>query len=525
MIFRATPQWFINVEHSGLRQRLLEGVDQVSWIPEWGKERIRSMVAQRPDWCISRQRAWGVPIPVFYGKQSGQVYATPESFSKIEALALSGPDGIDRWFDRPVEDLLPEGAVLEATGETEFVRETDILDVWFDSGVSNRAVCESRSDLTLPVDMYLEGSDQHRGWFQSSLIPAVALKGQPPYRSVLTTGYVVDGEGRKMSKKLGNYFALADLVETYGADVTRLWVASENYRQDIRISGEILTRLQDAYRRIRNTFRFMLGALYDFTPSEAVAYAELEPIDRWALHKVQLLKRRILDAYGAYEFHTVYHATHNFCTVEMSATYLDILKDRLYTFASDSRERRSAQTVIAELLIDLLGLFAPVLSFTCDEAWQHLPESLRPDPSVHLGSFPPVKEEYVLSDEEAADWEAILAIRGVATKALEEARRAKIIGSSLEAALKVIPSDGRVEGVLKRFEKQLPELFIVPVCTVSPLDGSIEAGEEGARVEVSRAPGTKCARCWNVRASVGTHLEHPTLCKRCVEQLGVMAHE
>jgi isoleucyl-tRNA synthetase len=525
VIFRATPQWFINVDHEGLRQRLLEGVDQVSWIPEWGKERIRSMVAQRPDWCISRQRAWGVPIPVFYGKQSGQVYATPESFRKIEQLALSGPDGIDRWFDLPVEDLVPEGAVLESTGETEFVRETDILDVWFDSGVSNRAVCETHPDLTWPVDMYLEGSDQHRGWFQSSIIPAVALKGEPPYRSVLTTGYVVDGEGKKMSKKLGNYFALTDLVETYGADVARLWVASENYRQDIRISREILTRLQDAYRRIRNTFRFMLGTLYDFTPADAVAYAELQPLDRWALHRAQLLKRRILDAYSAYEFHTVYHATYNFCAVEMSATYLDILKDRLYTFASNSRERRSAQTVVAELLTDLLRLFAPVLSFTCEEAWQHLPESLRTGPSVHLASFPPVKAEYVLSDEEATDWEAILAIRGVATKALEEARRAKTIGSSLEAALNVIPSDKRAERVLRRFERQLPELFIVPLCSVASLDGSIEGGEEGARVEVSRAPGTKCARCWNVRTSVGTILEHPTLCKRCVEQLGVIAHE
>ncbi|MBN2311080.1 MAG: isoleucine--tRNA ligase [Candidatus Hydrogenedentes bacterium] len=521
LIFRATPQWFIDMEHDGLREKVLAGVDQVRWIPDWGKERIYSMIAQRPDWCISRQRAWGVPIPVFYGKKSGEVYATPESFTKIEELALSAADGIDRWFDMPASELVPYGASCAESGETEFVQETDILDVWFDSGASNRAVCEVHPDLTWPADLYLEGSDQHRGWFQLSLIPTVAAKGEPPYRQVLTHGYVVDGDGKAMSKKLGNYVGLPDLLSTYGADIVRLWVASENYRQDIRISDEILTRQRDTYRRIRNTFRFMLGNLGDFEAGHAVPASEMCALDRWALHRMELLRARVVKAYEDYEFHQVYHAAHNFCTVDMSSFYLDVLKDRLYTFATDSPERRAGQTVIAGILADLLRLLAPVLSFTCEEAWQSLPAHLRTADSVHLAAFPEPKPDHLLPENVANDWDDLLRVRGVVSKALEEARRSELIGSSLQAAVAIVPGDERVAGVLDSFREQLEDLCIVSKCSIEPVSDDARAAEDKVIARVERAPGAKCVRCWHVRESVGSVAQHPLICHVCAKQLGV----
>ena len=521
LIFRATAQWFINVDHEGLRERLVAAVDQVKWVPEWGKERIRTMIEQRPDWCISRQRAWGVPIPVFYGKKSGEVFATEESFKRIEELALSAPDGIDRWFDTPVEDLLPEGAACAESGEREFVKETDILDVWFDSGVSNRAVCEHHPDLTWPADMYLEGSDQHRGWFQSSIIPAVAVKGEPPYRTVITHGYVVDGDGRKMSKKLGNVVGVGELMKEYGADIVRLWVASENYRQDIRLSKEILTRQRDTYRRIRNTFRFMLGNLADFTAAVATSAEAFSDLDRWAMHETQLMKQRAQRGYETYEFHQVYHAVHNFCAVEMSALYLDVLKDKLYTYATDSRERRAAQTAIATILVDLLRVLAPVMPFTCDEAWQHLPEHLRDVESVHLAEFPRVEPAHILSDDEQKRWSELLRIRGVVSKQLEEARRSEMIGSSLQAAVRIVPGDAKSAEVLSNFREQLEDLFIVSRCTVESVSEEACASEDGVVVNIDLAPGEKCVRCWHIRESVGSVPGHPGICGVCAGQLGV----
>ncbi len=520
VIFRATPQWFIGVDHDGLRERLLQGVDQVQWVPDWGKERIQGMIAQRPDWCISRQRAWGVPIPVFYCADCDEPYATAESLKRIEELALSTADGIDRWFDTPASELLPSGAACAKCGGKAFRKETDILDVWFDSGVSNRAVCELRSDLAWPADMYLEGSDQHRGWFQASIIPAVAVKGTPPFRTVVTTGYVVDGEGKKMSKKLGNSLDLTDLTNGYGADIARLWVTGENYRQDIRVSREILTRMMDAYRRIRNTFRYMLANLGDFGPNDAVPFDQLLEVDQWALHEMQALKSRVMKAYETYEFHQVYHAAHNFCAVELSAFYLDILKDRLYTFARDSRERRAGQTVIAELLVDLLKLLAPVLVYTCDEAWQYLPAHLKTADSIHLTLFPPVRNEYCLPDAAREKWDELLRMRGVVSKALEEARRAKLIGTSLEAAVTLTPGDERTEQILRACDGQLEGIFIVSKCALGPVTPEAAASDDKLLVVVSRAPGQKCTRCWNYRESVGTHSGHPQLCHRCVEQLG-----
>ena len=522
VIFRSTPQWFINMDHNGLREKALKGVEQVRWIPEWGKERIYGMIQQRPDWCISRQRAWGVPIPVFYGKHSGEVYATPESFKRIEELALSAPDGIDRWFDTPASQLVPPGAKCAESGDTEFVHEKDILDVWFDSGTSSRAVCEVWPDLVWPADMYLEGSDQHRGWFQSSLIPAIAAKGQPPYRSVLTHGYVVDGEGKAMSKKLGNYVGLPDLLAKYGADIVRLWVTSENYRQDIRISDEILTRLQDSYRRFRNTFRHMLGNLFDFKAENVVPYEGLLEIDRWALHRSQLLKQRVLKAYEDYEFHQIYHAAHNFCAVDMSAFYLDVLKDRLYTFAANSPERRAGQTVLAEIVTDLLTLLAPMLSFTCDEAWGYLPEHLRKSESVHLEQFKPVRTEWILDPAQVNEWEEILRVRGVVSKELEEARRSNLIGSSLQAAVTLIPGTVETADVLKRNLAQLDDLFIVSGTILEEVSYAAENVEEKVVARVTRAPGEKCVRCWHVRESVGSVPGHPGICQVCAKQLGVV---
>ena len=520
VIYRATPQWFVSMDKGELRQKALAGVDKVEWIPDWGKERIRSMIAQRPDWCISRQRAWGVPIPVFYCESCGATYANREAFERVEALARSADDGIDRWFDTDASELLPDGAKCESCGGDSFRQETDILDVWFDSGASNRAVCETREALGWPADLYLEGSDQHRGWFQLSLIPTVAVKGEPPFRAVLTHGYVVDGDGRAMSKKLGNYIELPDLLGKYGADIIRLWVASENYRQDIRISDEILTRLQDAYRRIRNTFRYMLGNLSDFGGEDAVPYSELEEVDRWALHRSHALIERVLRAYEEYEFHTVYHAAHHFCAVDMSSFYLDILKDRLYTFAAGSRERRAAQTVLATILADLLRLFAPVLVYTCDEAWQHLPGHLKTAESVHEAAMPTPRPEHVLHGEAVDNWDELLRMRGVVSKHLEEARRTKLIGSSLEAALTLAPGNAESAAVLAKYEDQLPWIFIVSSCSLEPVSEAAAQSEDLLLVGVAKASGQKCARCWNYRESVGSHADFPKICARCVEQLG-----
>lgn len=519
LIFRATPQWFISLSHNDLRQKLLNAVQEVQWVPDWGKERIASMIAQRPDWCVSRQRAWGVPIPVFYRKDTGDVVATKDTFEKVAELAASAPDGIDRWFDAPLSTLLPE---YLADKSDRLARETDILDVWFDSGVSHRAVCERHPDLAWPADIYLEGSDQHRGWFQSSIIPAVALKGHPPYRTVITHGYVVDGEGKKMSKKLGNVIEVPWLMERYGADIVRLWVASENYRQDIRLSEEIMTRQQDTYRRVRNTFRYMLGNLGDFLPESAVPYDLLFDIDKWALHQLEMLKERVCRGYDCYEFHQVYHAIHNFCTVQMSAFYLDVLKDRVYTFAANSTGRRAAQTVMAEALLSLLRLLAPVLPFTCDEAWQYLPDSLKTEDSVHLTQFPEPRPEYRLPDHLLNRWDELLRVRGIVSKHLEDARRSEMIGSSLQAAVTLVPGSEFTAEVLDFFGEQVEDIFIVSKCVVEPISDEVRKTDEKVKVSVQCAPGRKCIRCWHVRESVGSIAGHAEICEPCARQLGVV---
>ena len=523
VIFRATPQWFVSMSHNDLRSTAERGIEKVRWIPEWGQERIRGMVAQRPDWCISRQRAWGVPIPVLYCADCEEPYANAASFKIVEQMALSAEDGIDRWFDSDVSRFVPEDAKCSKCSGRNFKKENDILDVWFDSGVSNRAVLETRDELTWPADMYLEGSDQHRGWFQSSLLPAIAVKGEPPYRSVVTHGYVVDGEGRKLSKKLGNFMELPKMIQQYGGDIIRLWVASENYRQDIRLSPEILTRMQDAYRRLRNTFRYGLSNLGDFHAHHSLSLDQLEEVDRWALHQMQDLRKKVLKAYEDYEFHLVFHRIHQFCAVELSSFYFDVLKDRLYTFAADAPERRAAQTAIASLLRDLIQIFAPILPHTCDEAWRHLPEHLRTADSVLLTDFPPERRERIMTGEVLHHWDTLLRLRGIASKHLEEARRAKIIGSSLEAALMLTPGTEEVARVLNTHREQLPSVFIVSQVNIGEPFRAETALEEEMAVAVERATGRKCVRCWNYRDSVGTVSGHPDICRRCAEQLGESA--
>lgn len=525
VIYRATPQWFVSMSENDLRGKAAAAVDTVDWVPTWGRERIRSMIEQRPDWCISRQRSWGVPIPVLYCADCDEVHATDGAFAKIEGIALSADDGIDRWFDADASTFVPDGETCSKCGGSNFTKETDILDVWFDSGVSNRAVLEKHPDLTWPADMYLEGSDQHRGWFQSSLLPAIAVKGAPPYKTVVTHGYVVDGNGRKLSKSLGNFMELPKLLKKVGADIVRLWVAGENYQQDIRLSDEILTQMQDSYRRIRNSLRYPLSNLYDYDASMAVPFDELEEVDRWALSRLQQLRGRVLKSYSTYEFHQVYHALVNFCSTELSSFYFDILKDRLYTFAADSKERRSAQTALSEILVDLLKLMAPILAHTCDEAWRELPEGVTSLESVHLAEFPEERPEYTLSEEAAVHWDRLLAMRGFVSSKLEELRRDKIIGSSLEAEIILTPGTKEWEETLKQYERNLESIFIVSKCTVEgvleELGSGVAFSIEEDFVRAKKATSAKCARCWNFRESVGSNESHPTICERCVVQLGV----
>jgi isoleucyl-tRNA synthetase len=511
IIFRATEQWFISMDEKGLRQNALRSINEVTWIPPWGRERIYGMLENRPDWCVSRQRAWGIPITVFYCSNCKQPLVNQKTIDHVAQLFEE--KGADIWFEEGVGHLLPQDAQCAQCGGKDFTKETDILDVWFDSGVSYAAVLEKRSDLEFPASLYLEGSDQHRGWFHSSLLTSVGTRGYAPYRSVLTHGFFVDGEGKKMSKSAGNVIASEEVIGQLGADVLRLWVAGEDYRDDIKISKEILKRLGDAYFRIRNTYRFLLGNLSDFHPEEdRVSYRELHEMDRWALYQLQKLIARVREAYERFEFHTVYHSVQNFCAVEMSALYFDILKDRLYTFSSNSRGRKSAQTVLHEILEALTRLMAPILSFTTEEVWKYIHQEPGKAESVHLTSFPEVKSEY-LDDALNERWERIWEIRTLVTKVLEESRKEKVIGLSLDAQVHLhLPE--KIFSFLQPYEKDLKSIFIVSSVTLHP-----SKDEKEVRTEVFRADGEKCERCWNYDVSVGRHPEHLSICQRCVEAI------
>jgi isoleucyl-tRNA synthetase len=515
VIFRATPQWFISMEKTGLRQKSLAQIDQVSWIPRWGKERIYGMIENRPDWCISRQRAWGVPIAIFTCQKCDQVLMNQKVIDHV--YHLFEQYGADVWFERETFELLPENVVCESCGSTEFKKETDILDVWFDSGVSHAAVLDVRPELTWPADLYLEGSDQHRGWFHSSLLTAVGLRGSAPYKAVLTHGFVVDAEGKKMSKSLGNTVAPKEIIDKYGAEILRLWVAASDYKDDVRISENILRQLSDAYRRIRNTSRFMLGNLFDFNPkTDRLPYHDLKEIDRFALHTLFNLTQRALKAYDDFEFHVVYHGIYNYCTVDLSAFYLDILKDRLYTSLPDSKNRRSAQTVMYIILDALAKLMSPILAFTAEEIWRYMPDVAEKPESIHLAALPRLDSAF--KDDELAElWTQILTVRSEVTKALEEARASKTIGHSLDAAV-IIGAKGTLYDILKSHEADMRSIMIVSKVSLMPTK------PEGGRaselidelfIKVDAANGEKCERCWVHDTSVGSHEAHPTVCDRC----------
>ena len=471
IIYRATEQWFASID--GFRDDALAAIaNEVKWIPSWGESRIHNMVADRNDWCISRQRVWGVPIPAFYCEECGKPMITDETINAVADLFQK--EGSDAWWKHEAEEILPEGTTCPHCGGKHFTKESDIMDVWFDSGSSHAAVAKVRPELAWPVDMYLEGSDQHRGWFQSSLLTSVATTGHAPYKSVLTHGYVVDGEGRKMSKSVGNTVAPQDVIKQYGADIIRLWAASSDYKADIRISKDILKQLSEVYRKIRNTIRYILGNTNDFDyEKDKVPFEQMQELDRWALMHMQLLKKEVQQAYEDYDFHVLYHAIHNFCTVEMSSYYLDILKDRLYAYKADSIERRSAQTAMYEIMVDLVVMLAPVLSFTMEEVWQFMKKTSDMPESVLMMPWPEVKEEYIDPALEKK-WEDFIGIRSEITRVLEVARKAKTIGHSLDAKVELY-AEGEALAVLKSVEKDLPALLIVSQAELH--EGVGEAGE------------------------------------------------
>jgi isoleucyl-tRNA synthetase len=520
VIFRATEQWFISMKNNDLLKKTVENVHKVTWVPAWGKDRFLSMVEKRPDWCISRQRAWGVPIVAFTCNDCGQLLLDKSVIDHIAEVIEQ--DGADVWFTKSATDLLPPGTVCKKCGKADLDKEMDILDVWFDSGVSHAAVLKQRSELSWPADMYLEGSDQHRGWFQSSLLTSVGTTGQAPYRTVLTHGFTVDGQGRKMSKSAGTGIAPQEVIDKYGAEVLRLWVSAADYRDDVRISPEILTHLAEAYRRIRNTSRYLLGNLSDFDhETDRVADKDLLEIDRWAMHRLQKLIQRVQKAYDEFEFHVVFHSLHNFCAVDMSAFYLDILKDRLYTAKAASLERRSGQTTMHAILSAMIRLMAPVLSFTADEVWGYMKESGRLK-SVFLADFPGATTAY-LDDALDARWDRIIAVRGEAARVLEGLRRDKKIGHSLDAALTLYAAPELYE-LLSNYKKDLAFIFIVSSVTLAKeADATTDAFAseviQGLRIAAGPAAGAKCGRCWMYNETVGTVTEHPEICSRCAGNL------
>lgn len=515
IIFRATEQWFVSID--GFKQAALEEVKKVNWIPEWGEDRITSMIKDRGDWCISRQRTWGVPIPIFYCKDCHKELITDESINKVYELFKK--EGSNAWYKYEASQILPNGTKCTC-GCGEFEKEKDIMDVWFDSGSTHAAVLENNEDLGSPADMYLEGNDQYRGWFQSSLLTAVATKGKAPYKTVVTHGYVVDGEGRKMSKSLGNGIDPMDVIGEYGADILRLWVASCDYKADIRISKKLLAQISEVYRKIRNTSRYIIGNIHDFDPdTDSVAYKDLLEIDKVALLKLAQLLEKVNTSYKAYEFHIMFHAIHNFCVVDMSNFYLDIIKDRLYTLKKDSKERRCAQTVIYTILDTLVRILTPILAFTSEEIWKYMPHKKGDDlESVQLNDWPVLPEEY-LNNELSDKWDKVLDIRADISKALEEARNKKVIGHSLNAEVVLYADDANYEFV-DGIKDDMSSVCIISKFSLEKMESVPDSASDGEMVKgikilVRQASGEKCERCWMYSDTVGQSKEHPTICSRC----------
>jgi isoleucyl-tRNA synthetase len=535
VIFRATPQWFIAMDQAhrdlvekdedgrdrsnftdnlpetpaaSLRGSALAEIERVKWIPGWGVDRMRNMLKGRPDWCVSRQRVWGVNIPVFYCTRCTEAVADPAIVNHVADI-FERESG-DAWYTHDAKDLLPPGYTCKGCGAQEWTKESDILDVWFDSGTSSVAVLENREELRWPADVYLEGGDQFRGWFNSSLMIGIADHDRAPYKTVITHGWTLDAQGRAMHKSAGNAVEPDKVIKQSGAETIRLWCASSNYMDDMRASDEILQRVTDGYRKLRNTARFALGNLDRFDPErDSVAVEEMEEIDRWALAELNRITKKVLAAYEAYEFHTVYQSLFHFATVTLSARYFDILKDRLYTFAPRNKARRAAQTVLLQIADSLARMLAPILVFTADEIWENLPN--RTEPSIHLALLPAASEGN--DDALLAEWERLYAVRDEVLRALEEARVAKKIGSSLQAKVRLEASGSTLE-LLQRHQKDLRYLFIVSQVEL----GNAKEGDD-VSITISVADGAKCERCWNYSTRVGESERYPTVCERCVAAL------
>ncbi|MBE6883529.1 MAG: isoleucine--tRNA ligase [Ruminococcaceae bacterium] len=508
ILFRATEQWFCSID--SIKEDAVKAVRSVEWIPEWGENRMENMIRDRSDWCISRQRTWGVPIPIFYCKQCNKPVVNEESIDAVSDLFRK--EGSDGWYTHEAEEILPAGFKCEC-GCGEFRKETDIMDVWFDSGVTHAAVCMERPELEWPTDLYLEGADQYRGWFQSSLLTSVAWKGVSPYKAVCTHGWVVDGEGKQMHKSLGNGVDPADVIKDYGADLLRLWVASSDYHADIRYSKDIMKQLSEVYRKVRNTQRFILGNIYDFDPNkDMVPNDQLPELDKWALITTAKLIEKCSEAYDKFDFHIIYHTINNFCTIDMSNFYLDIIKDRLYVEKADSLPRRAAQTVIYKILRAMTLMLAPILSFTSEEVWGYIPKLADDNAeSIFFNDMPKADEHIEYDAEFMAKWEAIKGLRDRVNKQLEEARAAKVIGKALEA--KVTITAGDEYDFIKSVENELLAAFIVS-------DVELVKGEGETVIDVKVAEGEKCNRCWMHSTTVGTDPNHPTLCARCAKIVG-----
>ena len=508
ILFRATDQWFCSVDD--FKDDAVKAINEVEWIPSWGKDRITSMVRERKDWCISRQRKWGVPIPIFYCRDCGEPLI--DKTAMLAVADVFAKEGSNAWFDHDASGMLPEGTKCAKCGCTSFDKEKDIMDVWFDSGSSHTAVVRRRGYLKFPADLYLEGNDQYRGWFQSSLLTSVATMGTAPYKTVLTHGMILDMEKRKMSKSLGNGISPQKVIKQYGADVLRLWVASCDYQSDVNISFDILKQRSEAYRKVRNTARYILGNLFDFNPDTDMAdFDTLLPIDKWALAKLNSLIDKVREAYDKYEFHIVYHSIHNFCVVDMSNFYLDVLKDRLYTEKADSPRRRAAQTAMYLILNAMTRMIAPILAYTSDEIWKFMPHSAADEASHVIYNEMPEKVAADVDDSFMEFWNRIHELRDDVKKTLEPMIKEKTIKSSLEAKV-TLSAGGETLEFLRQAEPELADAFIVSEVVIA---------DNGAELEITaeKAEGEKCERCWAIRKSVGADAEHPTLCAHCCETL------
>ncbi|MFC1851882.1 isoleucine--tRNA ligase [candidate division CSSED10-310 bacterium] len=520
VIFRATDQWFISMDSGNLREKALQEIRKVKWIPSWGEERIYLMVTNRPDWCISRQRSWGVPVAAIYCQECNTILTQPHILENI--VKFFAQNGSDQWFVQSIPEIIGDEAVCESCGSHEFKKEMDILDVWFESGVSHAVVLNQWPGHRWPADLYLEGTDQHRGWFQLSLLASVGYEDKAPYKQVLTHGFVVDKEGRKLSKKLGNQIFPSEIIDKVGAELLRVWVAAEDYTVDIRISDEIMKQLTESYRRIRNTCRFLLANIADFSPGQAVPIDKLDSFDRYALILLRKMLLKVQKDYDRYQFHAAFNTLHNFCAVNMSSLYLDVIKSRLYTEIPYSDQRRSAQTALWYILQGMVRIMAPILSFTAEEVWQAMPAWERKEESVHLSTFFDGLDSFHAPDIEAV-WRKKLEIREIVTKALEQARQNKLIGLSLDAKITLY-----VSADLREFIEMYKDDFI-DLCIISQLDiENLDQAQshdykpdefENLIVGVSKAAGEKCERCWKYSPTIGEFSEHPTICDFCHDKL------